>query len=131
MKTESTQLIFFYIKNELPSFFMLFFLSFAICSILLIVSYWISIIYMNSYTEKLINFECGFDPFSNTKKPFNIKFFLITILFLIFDVEILFLLPWFLYYQNYSTISFFFILIFIYVLFLGLYYLFKSIYLCL
>lgn len=119
-------LIFFYIKNEIPSILFTFLLSFSICTLLLLISYYISIVYMDSYTEKLVNFECGFDPFSTTKKPFNIKFFLITILFLIFDVEILFLLPWFLYYNEYTTNSLFVMYIFIFILFLGFYYEFKS-----
>lgn len=126
MNYQFNSIIFYYIKNDLYSFFVLFFFSLSICSILLLISYYISIIYMYSYTEKLVNFECGFDPFSDTKKPFNIKFFLITILFLIFDVEILFLLPWFLYYTAYSSFTYYFMMFFLHILFLGFYYEFKS-----
>ena len=81
---------------------------------------------MDSYTEKVVNFECGFDPFSSTKKPFNTKFFLITILFLVFDVEILFVLPWLLYAQDLPVTSFYIMFIFAFILFLGFYYEFKS-----
>nr|WQF69084.1 NADH dehydrogenase subunit 3 [Amblyomma calcaratum] len=43
--------------------------------------------------EKLSPFECGFDPFSLSRVPFSLKFFFIGIVFLIFDVEIIIIIP--------------------------------------
>ena len=44
--------------------------------------------------EKVSVYECGFDPFHAPGEPFSIRFFLIAILFLVFDLEITFLFPW-------------------------------------
>ena len=44
--------------------------------------------------EKVSVYECGFDPFHSLGKPFSIRFFLIAILFLVFDLEISYLFPW-------------------------------------
>lgn len=44
--------------------------------------------------EKLSTYECGFDPLSSARKNFDIKFYLVSILFIIFDLEIVFLFPW-------------------------------------
>jgi NADH-quinone oxidoreductase subunit A len=45
-------------------------------------------------TEKLSSYECGFEPYEDARHQFDIKFYLIAILFVIFDIETMFLLPW-------------------------------------
>ncbi|QKX00954.1 NADH-quinone oxidoreductase subunit A [Wolbachia endosymbiont of Dipetalonema caudispina] len=45
-------------------------------------------------SEKLSTYECGFDPLSRARKVFDIKFYLVSILFIIFDLEVIFLFPW-------------------------------------
>jgi NADH:ubiquinone oxidoreductase subunit 3 (subunit A) len=45
-------------------------------------------------SEKLSAYECGFEPFGDTRSEFNVHFFLIGILFIIFDLEVVILFPW-------------------------------------
>ncbi|NDW19217.1 NADH-quinone oxidoreductase subunit A [Dysgonomonas sp. 216] len=44
--------------------------------------------------RKLANFECGLDPLGNARSPFSVKYFLVAILFVLFDIEIVFMYPW-------------------------------------
>nr|YP_009700346.1 NADH dehydrogenase subunit 3 [Xenopus calcaratus]QEQ13378.1 NADH dehydrogenase subunit 3 [Xenopus calcaratus] len=59
--------------------------------ILLTVSFWLPM--MTPDSEKLSPYECGFDPLGSARLPFSMRFFLIAILFLLFDLEIALLLP--------------------------------------
>nr|YP_009054617.1 NADH dehydrogenase subunit 3 [Bracteacoccus minor]AIK29105.1 NADH dehydrogenase subunit 3 [Bracteacoccus minor] len=44
--------------------------------------------------EKATAYECGFDPFGEARSPFDVGFYLVAILFLVFDIEVAYLLPW-------------------------------------
>nr|YP_010262433.1 NADH dehydrogenase subunit 3 [Eremias nikolskii]UIX22838.1 NADH dehydrogenase subunit 3 [Eremias nikolskii] len=60
-------------------------------ALLMIISFWLPQLLPD--TEKLSPYECGFDPVGSARLPFSIRFFLIAILFLLFDLEIALLLP--------------------------------------
>ncbi len=46
------------------------------------------------YAEKLSAYECGFDAFDDARRRFDVRFYLVSILFIIFDLEVAFLFPW-------------------------------------
>jgi NADH-quinone oxidoreductase subunit A len=68
------------------------FISILIVFILLLLSYIVSP--KNVNVEKLSTYECGFEPFDESRKSFDIQFYIVGVLFLIFDIEIAFLFPW-------------------------------------
>ena len=72
----------------------LIFLSIAIILASVIAGLSYSLISQNPESEKLSSYECGFEPYEDTKNKFDIKFCLVAILFILFDIEVIFLLPW-------------------------------------
>ena len=68
----------------------------AVASILALIivnlSYFLAI--QNPETEKLSSYECGFEPYEDARNIFDVKFYIVAILFIIFDIDTMFLLPW-------------------------------------
>nr|QBA55900.1 NADH dehydrogenase subunit 3 [Pernis ptilorhynchus]BCD55850.1 NADH dehydrogenase subunit 3 [Pernis ptilorhynchus orientalis] len=66
-------------------------LSLTLSTALITLNFWLP--QTNPDSEKLSPYECGFDPLGSARLPFSIRFFLVAILFLLFDLEIALLLP--------------------------------------
>nr|UYI30606.1 NADH dehydrogenase subunit 3 [Hadrosciurus sp. 3 EFA-2022] len=67
------------------------FINIFISLILILIAFWLP--QTNIYSEKVSSYECGFDPMGSARLPFSMKFFLVAITFLLFDLEIALLLP--------------------------------------
>jgi NADH-quinone oxidoreductase subunit A len=69
-----------------------FFVSLALSCVIFFLSFVIAI--QRPSVEKLSAYECGFDPFNDARTVFDVRFYLVAILFIIFDLEIIYLFPW-------------------------------------
>ena len=69
--------------------------------------------------DKLDNYECGEEPEGSAWVQFNIRFYVIALIFLIFDVEIIFLFPWAVVYQDLGILAFIEAFIFVFILVVG------------
>ncbi len=81
----------------------------------------------NRYTsDKLAIFECGIDSTGNARMPFSIRYFLTAILFVMFDVEVVFMYPWAVNFKALGSIGFIEMLLFASTLLLGFVYIWKK-----
>ncbi len=76
--------------------------------------------------EKLSAYECGFDAFSDARGKFDVRFYLVTLLFIIFDLEIAFLFPWAITLGKIGVFGFWSMVIFLAVLTVGFIYEWKK-----
>ena len=76
--------------------------------------------------EKLSAYECGFEPFEDSRMEFDVRFYLVAILFIIFDLEIAFLFPWAISLGNIGLFGFVSMMIFLFILTVGFVYEWKK-----
>jgi NADH:ubiquinone oxidoreductase subunit 3 (subunit A) len=76
--------------------------------------------------EKVSAYECGFHPFDDSRATFDVRFYLVAIMFIIFDLEIIFLFPWSLNLNLMGWLGYYFMLYFIYILLIGFVYEWKK-----
>ena len=80
----------------------------------------------NPDPEKLSAYECGFEAFDDSRMEFDIRFYLVAILFIIFDLEIAFLFPWAISLGKLGSLGFWSMMIFLFVLTIGFVYEWKK-----
>ena len=80
----------------------------------------------NPDPEKLSAYECGFEAFGDSRMEFDVRFYLVAILFIIFDLEIAFLFPWAISLGNIGSLGFWSMMIFLFVLTIGFVYEWKK-----
>lgn len=76
--------------------------------------------------EKISAYECGFNPFDDARITFDIRFYLVAILFLIFDLEVIFLFPWVLVLNKLPLFGFWIMILFLLILTIGFIYEWKK-----
>ncbi len=78
--------------------------------------------YKNPDPEKVSAYECGFNPFDDARMKFDVRFYLVSLLFIIFDLEVAFLFPWAAAFRDIGVFGFWSMLVFLGVLTVGFVY---------
>jgi len=112
-------MFFYYLYNYSELFSLVLFL-FGVCLVL----FGLTILFSetNNVSGKWIAYESGLDPFSDAREPFSIKFFLVALTFLLFDVELIFFIPLVFYVINISIVGLLFYFFFCWIFLAGYYY---------
>lgn len=78
------------------------------------------------HATKLMPYECGVDPEGDARERFSVRFYIVAILFVIFDVETIFLFPWAILYSQFPLFLFIEMMIFLGILIVGYFYVWKK-----
>ena len=78
------------------------------------------------YAEKDAPFECGFEAFENARMKFDVRYYLVAILFILFDLEVAFMIPWAVVFKDLGMVGFWPMLVFIAFLGIGFVYEWKK-----
>ena len=113
-----------YLINEYIPIFILLIVAIGLASIILGASYLLSV--QKPDTEKNSVYECGFDPYEDSRNQFDVRFYLVAILFIIFDLEVAFLFPWAITLGKIGLFGFWSMMIFLTVLTIGFIYEWKK-----
>jgi NADH-quinone oxidoreductase subunit A len=79
-------------KEEFLIILIFFIIAIGLALVIAVLSY--TLTSQKPESEKLSSYECGFEPYEDTRHKFDVKFCLVAILFILFDIEVVFLLPW-------------------------------------
>ena len=104
--------------------FCFFLFSFLLSVLIMLLSHLLSVESISN--EKLSSYECGFNPFNDCLRKFDVQFYLVAILFIIFDLEISFLFPWSISLPMFGMFGFWIVSLFLFILTLGFIYEWKK-----
>lgn len=118
------QLFYSYWEDQYMYLIFYIFISFLLTVVLFILGF--SLSPKEITFEKTSSYECGFEPFGDSHSVFNIQFFVVGILFMLFDLELAYLFPWVLCIGSLSLFSFFLMIFFLILLVIGFIYEWKK-----
>ena len=78
--------------NEYSVILTFLFVAIVLSVIIVLFSYILAV--QNPETEKMSAYECGFEPYEDARQKFDVKFYIVAMLFIIFDIETMYLIPW-------------------------------------
>lgn len=112
------------IRNEYFSLFLFIVFAIVLTTLIMVSSYFLA--RQNPDVEKLSAYECGFEPYEDARCAFDVKFCVTAILFIIFDIEIMFLAPWCVSLSNLDLLGFWSMIDFLLELSVGFLYIWYS-----
>jgi NADH:ubiquinone oxidoreductase subunit 3 (subunit A) len=104
--------------------FLYFLISLILAFVFFSLSYFVAL--QKGDIEKLSAYECGFDPFDDARNTFDVRFYLVAILFIIFDLEISFFFPWSIVINTLPLFAFWSMMVFLTILTVGFIYEWKK-----
>ena len=110
--------------NDLYAIFVYLICAFVVSYVAFGISFFFGV--RNVDSNKVVAYECGFTPFEDARNTFEVHFYLVAILFLMFDLEISFLYPWAVSLSALSMVGYFAMVIFFILLTLGFVYEYKK-----
>jgi NADH-quinone oxidoreductase subunit A len=111
------------LRDYLP---ILIFLGMAIALGIVLILAAVVVAVRNPDPEKVSAYECGFNAFDDARMKFDVRFYLVSILFIIFDLEVAFLFPWAIGFHQMSDLGFWSMMVFLAVLTIGFAYEWKK-----
>lgn len=108
------------LKTEYSTLFIFIVVSICLSFIIIFASYFLS--KQNPDSEKLSAYECGFEPYEDTRHVFDVRFCVVAVIFIVFDIEIMYLIPWTISLSKLDLMSFWVVIDFLLELVVGFYY---------
>lgn len=110
MGTDGAEILIAYLTKFFPILLFIF-ITLAFGMVTLLISYLVQPRYPEP--EKLTTYECGSEPFSDARMPFPVRYYIFAMLFVIFDIEVIFLYPWAVVFKKIGVIGLIEMMIFI------------------